>query len=281
MMRASLFIKRLCRFAYRRLDTLNTRLFKAKTIAMWVLWNKRRYSRALHESYGIQDIEPYNFRGWHNETSTFVGKRLDKRIFIKCNHSKDAIDNEVDNIRRLNQCGSKKLFETCEIVGTTKIGRQHIVIESFIEGVPLIDAVNKLTEEEISNTMAKLCDIVRFFHEIQFIHCDFTPGNVFLTRDAVYVIDFEFSSFVNDSTCNKRLLSLPNEKLRQLGGVYSLRNGTINDSYSLVQAINRHCPSFSITHKDLWISLNMNIDRLSITPADIKRRMKAKKRAES
>ncbi|MBO4631019.1 MAG: hypothetical protein J5858_03765 [Lentisphaeria bacterium] len=261
--------ERICRRLYYYWEILNTRLFKIKCLALWFVFEKYYYSGILFKRYRIEDIKLYHFRGWHNGTSTFIGKCQGKNVFIKRSIFKDAVDSEINCINRLNACGSKKFFETCEILGTIHSGRQHMVIESFIEGVSLASALPTLSGEDISGIMLKLCDIVEFFREIKFIHCDFTPGNIFLSRGALYLIDFEFSTFTDQSTYNKRLLSLPREKIKSLGGVYSLRNGMIDDSYSLVQMINRHCPSFSVLHKDVWISLNLGIQKNSITPKAI------------
>ena len=258
---------------YRRLyfywDISITRLFKIKSFVLWFVFEKYYYSRILFRQYRIEDIRLYHFRGWHNGTSTLIGKRQGKKVFIKRSVIKDAVEAEINNINRLNACGSNRYFETCEILGTMRLGHQSIVIESFIEGVSFANALPSLSNEDISAILLKLNDILCFFREIKFIHCDFTPDNIFLSEGALYLIDFEFSTFTDKLTYNKRLLSLPKVKINGLGGVYSLRNGLIDDSYSLVQIINRHYPAFSVLHKDVWVSLNLNIQKNSIMPKAI------------
>ena len=262
-----MFRDRLYRFLWRKLETAKDRWFKIRTVVLWFAYDKYVYSGMLCKSYGIRNIRFLNFRGWHNGSCTFVGEREGKKVFIKRSVFRKTIDSEVNNIETLNRKGSKKHFETCEILGTIHSGRQHTVVESFIDGVSLSKALSKLSNEELSDIFLKLYDVLKFFNETGFIHCDFTPGNVFLAQGKVFITDFEFSAFMNDSPRNQRLFSLSREKLKCLGGAYSLRNGMLDDSYSLMQMINYHCPSFSISHKDIWVSLNLNIGRLSVMPA--------------
>ena len=262
---------RIRRRLYRYLETAKDRLFKVRFIVSWFVWEKYCYSKTLYRRFNIRDIKPYHFRGWHGGTSAFVGMQDGKKVFIKRSILKEAIDSEVSNIQLLKESGSKACFETCEILGTIQLGHQHIVIESFIEGVPFSQALKTMSNEEISDVLLRLCDVIAFFGRIRFIHCDFTPGNIFLSQNGLYIIDFEFGTFADRPTQNKRLLSLPREKVNGLGGIYSLRNGLIDDSYSLVQMINHHCPSFSISHRDKWISLNLNILNNSIEPATIRK----------
>ena len=240
-------------------DLCRARIFKTKSIIQWHSYQKYIVSNQLRREYGITNIKPFNFRGWHEGTCTFTGKMNNEKVFIKRSIYKESIDAEKTNIEYLHASGSEAFFHTAEVYGSTRIRNEYYVVESFIEGKPLSNLLHSLDAEALSSILLRLYKIAVFFNGINFIHCDLTPKNVLLSGEKLFLIDFEYSTTISSIPTNRRLLSLSKRMLKQLGGEYALGNGILDDSFSLIQVVKLHCPDFINKHYDKWTEINLNV----------------------
>lgn len=81
------------------IDLNLARLYKAKSILLWHVKERGNFCTHLKEKMGIDSVEIFNFRGWHEGTSTFLGIDKDgNKIFIKRSEFPEFVDAEFASI---------------------------------------------------------------------------------------------------------------------------------------------------------------------------------------
>lgn len=224
----------------------------------WIFVFSQNIQKILRKEIGDYKVVPFNIRGWHNGTSTYlVNTNSNNEFFIKKSFNEHSILAEVECVRYIKSTMTNAdLFHTCNTIYYSN----SYVVESFIEGNQLSDEnfVIQLNEEEKEQILEKLLLIIIKFREIGFVHCDFTPKNIIVNDKQIYIIDFEYSVY---ETCDFRNnKSRKNStKLKKIGSHYAMGNGIADDAYCLSQIAKHLIPNIISSNYDLWRTINTNI----------------------
>ena len=234
----------------------------------WILFSKKRFKNALKQIDDDFIIHPFKVRKWHNGTSVFIAKSKNgKKVFIKRCFNKRAIFAEINAINTLEDISIKENVKVCKLLYSDK--DYGFIIEEYIDGKPLSDneMIKTLSMTEKVIIINELYNILLLFHSIGFVHSDFTPKNIFLTKEKqLCVIDFEFSALYSAKMSNKgaQLITSNKRILCSLGGAFSLKNGIIDDGYSLLQVAKYLLPDLIEVDYPLWRKINEQIGVLQL-----------------
>ncbi len=222
----------------------------------WILVGRKRIIEKINSCVGEVKLRPFNIRGWHNGTSTFIAiDRDQKKYYVKKSTNKKAILSEIESINFLRKSirTNEDAFDVCDIICST----DTFVVESFLPGNQLSNKtfVDSLDEDEKEMIISKLQLIVEKFHQIGFIHADFTPKNIIINSGNINIIDFEYSIML-DSRKRENSISKNNNKLRDIGSTYAMGIGVVDDAYSLSQIAKYLIPDIISTNYNLWRNIN-------------------------
>lgn len=246
------------------IDLNLARLYKAKSILLWHVKERGNFCTHLKEKMGIDSVEIFNFRGWHEGTSTFLGIDKDgNKIFIKRSEFPEFVDAEIASIDYLDITCRDYPVHTCKVIGSGVFKKYGFVIESYIEGTSLKSLMDQNLEESYkSELILELYKIITQLREAAFIHGDFTPQNILVHDNKLYLIDFEYSLIMKQGYENYRVKTAKKRKMIHLGGEYAMENGVIDDAFSLVQIVRNFYPEFAVIHPQEWINMNLDIGKL-------------------
>lgn len=213
---------------------------------------------------GIQiiDYKVLSYNNWHNGTSTFVVRSKEgQKFFLKCSKNRRTIENEKCSIEYLKKSDTYGLFKTCDLVLCRIDNNGGYIVESFIEGTPLSNSklVNSMDIDKKIMVLNRLSQIVDGFYANTFVHSDFTPKNIIIYNDEIYLIDFEFSYIPN---VDLSPIVLRKEKIKDIGSRFSMGNGIADDGFSLMQISKYLIPDLIKMDHEMWGKINMKIGRI-------------------
>lgn len=251
------------------------RIDKLFSIFEWYCFSQKEMKEQITRVLGECNLSPFNFRGWHEGTSTYIAVRENgEKFFVKKSRHKEAIEAEVDNLSYIEKNAKKELFETCKVVEKISMKHYAFVIETFLDGQVLSGElfIEEIGIQEKEGIVRKLHEIIQDFQRINFLHADFTPKNILIAKDGrIQIIDFEYSQIVNGNIKNTRLNTAKKRKLIHLGGDYSMENGIYDDAFSLTQIIRMHMPEFIERNHEEWREINLLVGKLQY---EIKKKVK-------
>lgn len=135
----------------------------------------------LFKSDDMSDIRLFR----HNETQNNL-----VRI-----HSKNRNDHVYRNLRGMRHSNLPVIYDACSC-------EEHLcVLESYVEGVPLSELMNKstITPENTINYVMDVCTALAFLHKNKIIHRDVKPANIIITPDnRAVLIDLSAARSLSD-----------------------------------------------------------------------------------
>ncbi len=164
---------------------------------------------------------------------------------------KEALIREASFMAKLNHSNIGKVFDA----GVTANGYSYIVME-FIEGhsISTLWADDEISFEYKLKAFCSLCDAVNHAHQMQVVHADLKPSNIFInTSNEVKVLDFGIARMFDSS------LEKPSQAFK---------------SYLKALTANYACPEVKCgelpnTYSDIYSLGKIFSDLLSLTPNTI------------
>ncbi len=227
----------------------------------------KRIIKNIIEDTGIKviSIEPYRIKKWHNGNAIFiVADNKGEKYFVKWSKRVRSIIAESNAINLLKNELEQIGVYTCDIICEYKTKREGIIVEKYVKANPLWNKkfIENMSLEKKKEIVNILNEVVKVFHENNFIHADFTPKNIIIDNDGkIYIIDFEFS-FMPD--VDIPIKGLSKEKIKNIGFNYGMGTGIADDGYSLMQLSKYLIPDLIREDYDLWKKINLQIGKMQV-----------------
>lgn len=111
-----------------------------------------------------------------------LNKRIVKRIFT----GQSEVYRKLLTLKHINMP---------EILEVAEFEDKVLVLEEYIDGITLLDAINEnlYKENQVKKLVSNLCDILSFIHSYNIIHRDIKPENIMIENDTqtLKLIDFD------------------------------------------------------------------------------------------
>lgn len=111
-----------------------------------------------------------------------LNKRIVKRIFT----GQSEVYQKLLTLKHINMP---------EILEVAEFEDKVLVLEEYIDGITLLDAINEnlYKENQVKKLVRNLCDILSFIHSYNIIHRDIKPENIMIENDTqtLKLIDFD------------------------------------------------------------------------------------------
>lgn len=153
--------------------------------------------RTLSERYELGEVLGY---GGMSEVHRGLDTRLGRDVAIKVLRADLARDpqfqmrfrREAQNAAALNHPAIVAVYDTGEVSGDS--GPLPYIVMEFVDGQTLREIVKTsgpMTQQQVIEVMADVCNALDFSHRHQIIHRDVKPANIMINRaGAVKVMDF-------------------------------------------------------------------------------------------
>lgn len=257
---------RLCKLLYKYMFNVKYIMLSMISYLKWILFEKKRICNDLMSKYCVTSIREFKPMTWKNGVKYFVGNVKEKKVFIKTGGKLNIVTRELKTMQYIKQ---KKLLEQATVDLYNKPSENdNVVIVSFIEGKSLLEYKN--ASEDISTDIIKqLYAIYCALRDNNIYHLDIRPQNFIVKeRDGkvkVIIIDFGFAlvdcedvySMINATEKNKKFMS-------GLGAECAMKNGVLDDAYSMLLTMKYVCPSLIKKHHNIWLELNNDIGRRQV-----------------
>lgn len=226
--------------------------------------NKKMHKELSNHTLGKCRIVPINPRKWHNGTSVFCAIDIyDNRYFIKRSLNCNAISAEAEFVLKLKDISDNIETKVCRLYFMSE--DKTFLVEEYINARPLSDKqfLASMSHKDKIVLLNTLYNTVCELHSRGIIHADFTPKNILVSEEegVIFLIDFEYSLLEKD-VIHENYKKISKDRLMNLGADYSMKNGILDDGYSLMVISKYLIPDLLSSDYDLWKKINLSIGRL-------------------
>lgn len=105
---------------------------------------------------------------------------------------------EADMLKSLCHPGIPKFYDYFEL--GEEWCKKGVLVMELVEGVPLKEYKFK-SRQDVIRVGLQLCAVVRYLHGKGIVHGDFHRGNILVTSEQVYLVDFGFARRAHRDDC--------------------------------------------------------------------------------